>query len=437
MTDTVQPAPAHPRQRHNFVFFGIDYISFALGVEGFTNLATVLPTFLSNLGATPTLVGAILSIYLLSWNIPQLFGGNLVARAPRKKPTLVTAAALTRPAVILFALYIVLTGAQPAWLTIIMMALALMTLMVGDSFAAVAWFDILTRAFPSEKRGGFISYWQVGKSVLLLGVAVVVRFVLSDEGPLFPLNYALLFGFTALMLAISFVAVTRIYEPPVPGDEHGEVIHISWREYPAYLVSTLHRDVRLRRITIARLFLLLSFMSNSFYILYATQELRLPEQVIAFYIGAQTVGALLASLFFGRIVDRHGSQRVAQIGSLILLTAPLLALVVIFSGEKVAVMLSNAYLWVYICVGLVGNILFLGYLNYVLDIAPANQRPLYAGITNTIGSVGLLSGVLGGWLLEHTSYTVLFSTTLALGLIAALMAFRLPRARPIQEQAGI
>ncbi len=417
----------YPKQTHNFLAFGMDYIFFAVGL-GFINLNTVLPTFAVLLGSSPAVVGTLITVLLLFWSLPQLAAGNIISRFERKKPFLVTVAFAGRPMVMLLAGLIALTRAQPPWLILLALIVAFALFLGSDGFAALAWFDILGRSFPPEKRAGYISLWQVGKAVVLLGVAAVVGFALSERGPAFPYNYALLFGLAGVCFIISAVAISRLHERPAQEGEATTTI-IAWRDFARHLIALWQQDSRLRLITLARVCFSLSTMASPFYILYATDVLKISTQVIGVFILAQTVGVLVASLVLGRVADRWGAQHAIRIGVVIALTAPILALTLTAVGGSLVEVLSRAYAWVYICIGLAENLLMLGYINYVFDIAPPGQRPIYLGTFNALGAIGVLGPTIAGWVLSQTSYQMLFGTTLGMGLIALILAFRLPGAR--------
>jgi MFS family permease len=174
-------------------------------------------------------------------------------------------------------------------------------------------------------------------------------------------------------------------------------------------------------------------MAFPFYILYATEKLHFTEQVIGVFIVAQTGGVLVAGLVLGRVADRHGAQRAIQIGALLALTAPILALTIAFAGQNVAGILRNAYAWIYICIGLADNLIMLGYLNYTIDITPPGQRAIYMGIFNALATIGVLGPTIAGWLLSRTSYPVLFGVTLAIGTAALALAFSLPASRELAQ----
>jgi MFS family permease len=166
-----------------------------------------------------------------------------------------------------------------------------------------------------------------------------------------------------------------------------------------------------------------------FYVLYATDELHIPAETIGVFIFAQTVGMILASLILGRVVDRQGPQRAVQIGTLIVMSAPVLALGLALGDSEVAEVLRTGYAWIYICMGLANNLVFLGFNNYVLEIAPASQRTIYLGALNTINSIGAAGPAFAGWLLGVTSYPVLFAVSFLFGIATLVSALRLPSMR--------
>lgn len=424
----------YPKLRHNFAVFGIDYIFFAVAL-GFMNFNTVVPTFAVRLGASEALVGVVITILLLSWSLPQLVAGNIVARQKSKKKIIIRMALIGRPAILALALLVALTRGEPPWLSLVALCLAFVIFFGTDAFSAIAWLDLLGQSFPAHRRGSFVGLWQVGKAIGLLGVAALVAFVLSEQGLSFPHNYALLFGSAGLCLGLSIVAIALIHEKQDTGTG-GQATYVPWRDFGPHLLRLWREDRRFRTVSIARAMFTLSTMAFPFYVLYATQELRLPTQSIGLFILAQTVGTSLASLSLGRVADRRGAQRTIQIGASIALTAPLLALAITLSDGGVQALLIHAYVWIYVCIGLTENLFMLGYLNYVYDITPDGQRAIYMGTFNAIASIGMLGPIIAGWLLSRTSYSALFVCTLALGITALLLALRLPLARELGNAAA-
>lgn len=426
-------ATANSRMRHNFIVLGIDFAFFGMAL-GFINPYTVLPAFVTRLGASDALVGLLVTVFYLAWDLPQLAAGNIIARHPRKKPTLLRMAFLGRPVVFGFALLLFVTGGEPTWLVVALLMLVLAILFSTDAFAAIAWFDILGRAFPSERRGGFLSIWQAFKAAGVIGVASVAAYILSERGPEFPYNYALLFTLGGVGLLVSALALTFVHEPALAEDEPAST-QIAWRDFGPHLLHSWRNDSKLRLITISRILIRLATMASAFYVLYATQVLHFPIETIGLFILGQNLGALGGSLLLGRITDRFGPRRAIQVGALFVLSAPMLALAMALSSAPIAQILRQLYLWIYICIGMTENVVILGYLNYILDSAPPGQRTIYMGASNAISGLGVLGPLFAGWLLSLSTYPVLFGVAAIFAVVAVLIAFRLPDSR-IAHSAG-
>lgn len=191
-------------------------------------------------------------------------------------------------------------------------------------------------------------------------------------------------------------------------------------------------------MTAVRLLAGLHGMALPFYVIYATQEAGVPAAAIGGYLTAQTVGMALSGLVLGPIADRWGSQRAIQIATLMYFLAPLLA-VGLATGAR-----FNLRLWafpaIFLLAGVFEGSIMLGFLNFVLEIAPADSRPTYMGLTNTVAGLLVAMPLIGGWLLQRTSYLTIFVIAVLGTAGAAALAFSLPnpRRRPIllDEAAG-
>jgi MFS family permease len=170
-------------------------------------------------------------------------------------------------------------------------------------------------------------------------------------------------------------------------------------------------------------------LATSFYVLHAERVLRLPPQVIGQFISAETLARVVSSVILGLVSERWGPRYVARIGSAIAVLGPFFALIVhLIQAEW----LIPAYPFVYVALGVINSAWMMGFTNYLLEIAPENMRPAYIGLGNTIlGSLTLMP-IIGGWLLEATSYTTLFSLTTVIVSVGFLLTLRL---KPAQEIA--
>jgi len=79
----------------------------------------------------------------------------------------------------------------------------------------------------------------------------------------------------------------------------------------------------------------------------------------------------------------------------------------------------------------------IGALNFLLDVAPADDRPIYIGLTNTLVGFATLTTALGGLMVEAVGYRALFALALAFYLASALALTRTrePRAECMAQPA--
>jgi MFS family permease len=185
-----------------------------------------------------------------------------------------------------------------------------------------------------------------------------------------------------------------------------------------------------------RLLAALGGLALPFYVVHATDVLGTGAQSVGLFVAAQVVGGLLASLAMGYLNERSGSKIVSQLTLVLGIGAPVLALFFHFFSLPVATA-AYGYALVFLFIG--GNVsgYMQGFTNFVLDIAPPDQRPAYVGLYNTLGgTLTFVAPVAGGWVLESTSYPILFSLA-ALGVFAGLVIsvrLREPRQRHREQR---
>ncbi|MBM2849279.1 MAG: hypothetical protein HW418_2221 [Anaerolineales bacterium] len=445
VTAGIIPAPATPQQtrynrrfwssrvthhspiaqqhfRRNWIAFFGDYVFFGLGLA-FASTSTTLPAFAAMLTDNKILIGAVSSVWLGGWLLPQVLAANFLSNKPRKYPIMMWGQIIGRPAFPLFVVWILAGGVRFPTLTLILF-LAMLAYFAGtDALVALAWFDLMGKALAAETRGRMIGIGQVAGGVAAVGVGALVRYLLGAQGPRFPMNYAIIFGLASLCYGVSLAACALIVEPPEAVAEARPTL----REYLPQLARLLREDAAFSRVTLVRLLAGLGGLAASFYVVYATEVVRLPASAIGLFAGANTVGIAIAGITLGLVADRKGSHRVVQISSWLAVCVPVLALI-IHSG-----VLGTTGVWIYpglyVLLGMVEGSVMLGYLNFVLEIAPPGERPMYMGLTNTLAGLLVAIPLVGGYLLELTSYPVIFALAAAGTLAGAALSLKLPNPR--------
>ena len=136
--------------------------------------------------------------------------------------------------------------------------------------ASIPFFDIWGKAIPSNLRGRFFGYRQLGGGVMAIGAGWIVKSILSNKAIDFPDNYSLLFLLCFIFISISYLAlgsvkepISEVYERPLP--------------FQAFLQKTfrvLKYDHNFRRFIIVQIIVGSGSLAMPFYVLYARNVLK-------------------------------------------------------------------------------------------------------------------------------------------------------------------
>jgi len=416
-----QPIARRNLRRNWIAFFG-DYVFFGIGLT-FASTSTILPAFAALLTNNKVLIGATSAIWTGGWLLPQIFAARWLSDKPRKWPIMFWGELIGRTIFAFFVIWLLVTGPRYPTLTLIFFFITITYFVMTDAVVALAWFDMMGKALAPETRGRMIGIGQVVTGLAALGAGLLIRYALGSGGPAFPYNYALILGLASAAFTLSEISCAFIVEPPEAVAE----VAPSIREYLPQLVRLLRDDESFGRITAVRLLANLGALASTFYVIYATQVLNLPEASIGLFAGAATVGTAIAGILLGFVADRVGTHRVIQIVTWCQFAVPVLAL--LFHWGVFGASTGLLFPVLYVLLGIFDGSVLLGFLNYVLEISPPGQRPTYMGLTNTLSGVLVLVPLAGGWILEHTSYPLLF-TLAAIGTLAgAVLSLGLPSPR--------
>jgi MFS family permease len=406
--------PLPPHFRRNFGAFLIDFTSFTIGIT-FISFSSVLPAFVRELTDSAPLVGLVTTTFSFGWLAPQLFMGHFVGDKPRKRPYMMLGALgrITLP-IIAIALWAGLSRRPSVMLTLFFTCLVLLGL--SDGVSSIPWFDILARAIPVHRRGRLFGIGQSVTGLAGIGIGALVAILL--ERLAFPRNYALLFTLASVGLGVSAIALATIVELP----PH-ETARRTEKSARGNWLRPLTTDPTFRRLLICRILINMLNLAAPFYVGHASDVLLLPKSVIGIFVTAQALAGAVGSPLLGFVSERWGPQVVVRIGSGAAAIGPAFALVAHLTGAH---WMAQAYPIVYVAFGLLNSSFMIGFTNYIMEFAPERLRPAYIGLANTILSVLTLVPILGGWLLEATSYPTLFGVSALLASVGFLvsLAFR-------------
>jgi MFS family permease len=357
---------------------------------------TLLPAFVGAYSSSLLLIALLPVIRSGGWLLPQLFAAYLMRSYVRKKGWLLAAGGVCRLPVAATPLLLLLAPRAPAPLVLAVFFASLVFFSVADSFAGIAWYDIVGKALPSADRPWLFGGMMVGGSLMGLAAGVLITVLLDNPRWPFPHDYILLFAlaFAALVLGYAFLfgLVEPAGEPPPPAE--------GWRATGSRLRALLGAGGPFARLMQVQLLLGAPAVAAGLYMPYALDELRLPLDATGIFVAATAVGAALGGLGFPLTARRWGSRAILTLTSVPVVLAPLAAAAAgllprdVWVGE-VCGALSFA------CQGLATTGLFIGVSDLVLAMAPPGERPLFIGLSNTVAGLlvplPLLGGLLAQW----------------------------------------
>ena len=407
--------------RRNMAILLFENVSFSAGLT-LLGLTTIVPNLVRLLGGGPLAVGSIEVIHVGGWLLPQLVAGRYTANRPLvKKYTLVPG--LAGRILMALALVVVWWSAERApGLALGALLFALLAFWMGDGLCNPGWMDLLGKGIPQQWRGRLLGAAQALSSLLGVGAGALVGVLLGGPRP-FPRGYLLLLALACASFTAGMLGIALLREPR--GVVHSE--QLPWREYFPRLLAILRSDARFGWLTILRWLAGLADMAAGFYVLYAGDRLHVPAQALGLFVGAGVVGGFLAGTVLGPLGDRRGSARVIRVAMVLRCLCPALALF--------APLVAGWHPWVapgllvlaFAAMGAINGTNLIGFLNYLLEIAPPAERSIYVALGNALTGLLMLAPLVAGVVVKLASYEFLLALTLALAGLGLLLALRGPR----------
>lgn len=415
--ETLSPVAREKVYRRNFGFFLTDNILFnvAMGIIGAT---TVVPDFVRRLTDSEILIGLFSTMFTIGFTLPQLFVARYIVRHERKKWWFVGPNIPVRFVILIFAGITAWIGRDRPDLILLAFFICYAIAAVGDGLVGVPWAELAGTSLDHRWRARMFGFTNAGTGVIMLMIAPLIGFVLSDAGPEFPYNFALLFAASGTVFAISILPGLFFHE--LPGGKAVDKVP-SFGEFLPDLGRLLRGDGPFRAFILTRIFTILFMMAYPFYIGYATVRLGLSSEVaVPVLLAMQTTGSVTGALAYTWLGARNNLLyiRLALGGAAVLPISALLAGIVGPLPLYIGFLIS----------GLVTSNLLLGYVNWIVGYAPPDRRPIYVGLANTVTAmISLLAPFIAGTIVENLGYRPLFGVALGMVMVALFMSLRFLR----------
>lgn len=393
----------------SFITFGLSLIS----------RETVMPLLISKLTDSTIAIGLLPAIYTLGIFLPQLVGAGMTESLPRKKPLVMLIGALGERFPYFIAGLAVLFLAQSAPL----IALAAILLMFGLSgasagFATPAWFDMIAKVIPLQRRGLFTGLSHGLGALMGVAGAAVIGLVLEQWT--YPQNFVLLFGIAFVAMIISWVGLALNREPASLSIRPPTTLKRYFQALPAILMG----DRNFARYLLAMGVVRAGTMAGGFLIVYGVQRFQLGGAEVGLLTGVLIGCQAILNPLWGTLGDKRGHKIVLVGGALALALAGFVAFVM------------PSWPWLVLAFLLIGAFISAdsaSFLTILPEFCRDEDRPTYIGLTNTImAPVAALAPLIGGWIAAVFGFPVMFLLASLLAVTGAILLWRLvhePRGR--------
>jgi len=408
---------------------GYDRNYWAMALEGacfigaIPYLATsgVVALFINAMTGSKTLIGLAVTISALFGFVGQIVSAPYV-HSIRKLPEYLFKVMLTQRVIPLLMALPLFLGFANSWAVGIFLALFGLFWFI-DGLMVIPWTELCARALNPELRGHMMGMQITigGTSSLLTGLLLtwlLATPVFSDHhrfGTVFVLASVL------LLMSLFFIRLVRDPKPSVNPER------LPIRQYYARIPYVLRNSKPLRNALLPRIPSFIGFSPIAFVTVFGISTLNLSEAQISWLVYANVVGGLVGGILLGEASRRYGSKTTILLCNTAVLITLSMALTLAFFPVL-------GYIWLFITCALAGVSAhsWLGYLNYFIDIAPGEERPVYQVIGTFVGIPFSVVGFVMGSIVDHFGYITTFVIGLIFSSAAFLLSLRLLSRRAIQ-----
>ncbi len=388
--------------RRNFIFHLLNGVFVAIS-EALNDPTLIMTALLSQLTTSNLLIGLLAPMRDTGWFLPQLFVSHRVQQSPRKI-VWYQSATLFRIAgwlLVVIALFTLESHAALLWAFFVSMLL----ISISGGVGGLGYVTVTAKVIPPDQRGrlfGLREFVGGGLSVLMGGVgALILGGHLFGLTFAFPRNYGLLFAVSTTFFALGCFAFGLLSEPPdlnLP-----QPVRLSEQMGRAWRVLRTH--IRFRNFVLMRATLLFARAGMPFLTVFAKRQLNISDAFLGVLVSITLGCSLVAGLAWGRLNDRRGSHSVLIVSLLLGAAASVTAIAMTRVDTALAQVLLVASV---VLAGVCGSGLNVSILPLMMDIAPANDRPLYFGLNNTTLGVAMLLTTPIGLIADGLGFAALF-----------------------------
>lgn len=395
-----------PQERHNAICNVTGEVIW--GFQGsLVPVATVLTVLLLQLGAKPSTVGLLPMLDGIMLMM-QLAGIYLFREKRRRRVRLVLwHYCVMLPFLGLIGVLILLRSRMGAGTLIISVMACWSVFVLAMGVVIAAWQDWLAHLFHEGIRGRVTGLaWGLSSLVGVVS-ALLAGWILRLYPDLSTFGWLYL---VAMVLAFASITVYLAIRDPAEQEEQERVPRL--RDMAAAAHQSL-RCADFRAVLIGRCLAYAGFCVGPYITMYYLSDTggKLSDSLLVSLGAAQTLGAAIACITFGRLGDRLGHRFGVLTGAIFQVACLVCVLLIAGPIGCVLAMLSS---------GCVRGAMSVSYMNLVLESCPHHIRSAHVAIGNIIvGTTAMVVPILGSRLAGAYGIRTMIAASLAMSLLAA------------------
>lgn len=412
------PKKAKNQQLTNYRCILLEGLFNTLGTD-ILGISTIVPLFLAEFGASLTLIGSLSTMHQAVSALVPLLSGGFIAAAASKKRLSITLNGISRTAILLVPLFLILRLPDP-WIVAGFFAIILVYF-VFQSMTGIIWNHLLGDCVEGRRRGQLVGTLFAISGFITFASSSLVKIIRDSAALNRWEKYAIIFGLAGVLVAVSVLCFIPLKEQ---GQAAEKQPRLPAREYLRQLLRCFqNRDYD--KMLAANCFSQASIMINSFIYLFAQDFLKLSTSQVSSLLVLQTLGVVAGGFLTGRISSRFGSKRMITLVESLGVLVPLLNLAAMRISIPFPVMGAAVFLMGFSRSG------YMGYQTHLLEVAEPERKIYYIVCKSLVLlPVSLVSTLVGHFLQQMAGGSVfalqpVYGLQILLALCAAAAASRL------------
>ncbi len=422
--------PSHreiePHEPRNLLLLATHQIVLRIGWI-FKTESVIMPAFLDAVAGAGWIRGCMPVLNRLGQSVPPVFCADyLKAMRYKKRALALYTALMSGPFAVLAVVWLVIGGQKRFWMPALFLGLYFV-FFVFNGLYHLSFGTVQGKLIRPTRRGRLLLVSTFWGSIPAMGLA---WWLLPGWLEVPVSGFACLFGFVAVCFFLSGLTAMLLFEPgdrqERPGVRYRRSLIDTWR--------TLRRDANLRCLVMVAMLFGSGLIIFPHYQALARQRLGLSGAHLMIWVVVQNAAVGIYSLFVGPLADKRGYRLTLRLLVFASAVAPAFAISLPHLPGGVG---ANFFWIVFIPLGIMPLVLRT-MINYTLEICPESEHPRYLSTVNLCLAMPFLFSPVVGWLVDATSFELVFLSTIALTMLGGLMTFRLdePRRHVPGREAG-